>query len=177
MRQAIRICGFGGQGVITAAVILGRAATVFDGRIACQSQAYGPEARGGAARAEVIIADRPIGYPGVHQADILVAMSHEAAMRYGREVVPGASLIIDPDLVLCRDLPGQVYQVPSTRIAEELGNQVVANIIMLGALSALTGIVSHEAIMGATLASVPVRFKALNARALEAGIAAARTAL
>jgi 2-oxoglutarate ferredoxin oxidoreductase subunit gamma len=172
MRQEIRICGFGGQGVITAAVILGRAAAVYDGLIACQVQSYGPEARGGAARAEVIVADGPIGYPGVHAADILVAMSQEAFTRYGREVKPGAVIIVDPDIVFSWDLPQTVYPVRSTKIAEELGNPVVANIVMLGALTSLTGAVSHEAILAATLASVPARFKELNRCALEAGIAA-----
>jgi 2-oxoglutarate ferredoxin oxidoreductase subunit gamma len=172
MRQEIRICGFGGQGVITAAVILGKAAAVYDGLIACQVQSYGPEARGGAARAEVIIADGPIGYPGVSTADILVAMSQEAFTRYGREVKPGCVIIIDPDIVFSHDVPQTIYPVRATKIAEDLGNAVAANIVMLGALTALTGAVSQEAIMAATLASVPARFKDLNRSALEAGFAA-----
>ncbi|MEI7772054.1 MAG: 2-oxoacid:acceptor oxidoreductase family protein [Chloroflexales bacterium] len=172
MRQEIRICGFGGQGVITAAVILGKAAAVYDGKIACQTQSYGPEARGGAASAMVVIDDEPIGYPGVHAADILVAMSQEAFTRYGREVNPDSIIIIDPDTVFSWDIPHVVHPVRSTKIAEELGNVVVANIVMLGALTALSGVVSHEAILAATLASVPARFKELNRSALEAGIAA-----
>lgn len=172
MRQDIRICGFGGQGVITAAVILGKAAAVYDGLIACQIQSYGPEARGGAARAEVIIADGPIGYPGIHNADILVAMSQEAFTRYGREVKPGGVIIVDPDTVFSLDIPQTIYPVRSTKIAESLGNVVVANIVMLGALTALTRAVSNAAILAATLASVPPRFKDLNQSALEAGIAA-----
>jgi len=172
MRQEIRICGFGGQGVITAAVILGKAAAVYDGLIACQTQSYGPEARGGAARSEVVIANTPIGYPGVHSADVLVAMSQEAFTRYGREVRPDSIIIIDPDTVFSWDVPHTVYPVRSTKIAEELGNVVVANIVMLGALTALSGVVSREAILAATLASVPARFKELNRSALEAGIEA-----
>ncbi len=172
MRQEIRICGFGGQGVITAAVILGKAAAVYDGLIACQTQSYGPEARGGAARSEVVIANEPIGYPGVHIADVLVAMSQEAFTRYGHEVRPNSIVIIDPDTVFSCDVPYTVYPVRSTKIAEELGNVVVANIVMLGALTALSGVVSREAILAATLASVPARFKELNRSALEAGIEA-----
>jgi 2-oxoglutarate ferredoxin oxidoreductase subunit gamma len=172
MRKEIRICGFGGQGVITTAVILGKAAAVFDNLTACQIQSYGPEARGGAARAEVIIADGSIGYPGVSEADILVAMSQEAFKRYGREVKAGGLIIVDPDMVFSWDLPQTVHPVRSTRIAEDLGNPVVANIVMLGALVALTRAVSPEAILAATLASVPARFQELNREALEAGIAA-----
>lgn len=172
MRKEIRICGFGGQGVITAAVILGKAAAVFDGLVACQVQSYGPEARGGAARAEVIIADQPIGYPGINTADILVAMSQEAFTRYSRELNPNGLIIVDPDTVFKREANQPLYPIPSTRIAEDLGNVVVANIVMLGALTALTRVITPEAILAATLASVPIRFKTLNQRALEAGIAA-----
>jgi|YNPNPStandDraft_1061719.scaffolds.fasta_scaffold05935_8 2-oxoglutarate ferredoxin oxidoreductase subunit gamma len=172
MKREIRICGFGGQGVITAAVILGKAAAVHDGLTACQVQSYGPEARGGAARAEVIIADHPIGYPGIHLADVLVAMSQEAYNRYGRAIKPGATVIIDPDLVFQRDEAQPVTPVRATRIAEDLGNTVVANIVMLGAVAALTGVVSPEALLAATLESVPARFRELNRRALEAGMQA-----
>jgi 2-oxoglutarate ferredoxin oxidoreductase subunit gamma len=172
MRKEIRICGFGGQGVITAAVILGKAAAVFDGLVACQVQSYGPEARGGAARAEVIIADQPIGYPGISTADILVAMSQEAFTRYSCELNPDGLIIADPDTVFNRETNQPLYPIPSTRIAEDLGNVVVANIVMLGALTALTRVVTPEAMLAATLASVPSRFKALNQHALEAGIAA-----
>jgi 2-oxoglutarate ferredoxin oxidoreductase subunit gamma len=172
MRQEIRICGFGGQGVITGAVILGKAAAVYDGKIACQTQSYGPEARGGAASAMVVISDGPIGYPGVHAADVLVAMSQEAFTRYSREVNPDSIIIVDPDTVFNYDAPQTIYPVRSTKIAEDLGNVVVANIVMLGALTALSGVVSTDAILAATLASVPTRFTELNRSALESGIAA-----
>jgi 2-oxoglutarate ferredoxin oxidoreductase subunit gamma len=172
MRQEIRICGFGGQGVITAAVILGKAAAVYDDLIACQVQSYGPEARGGAARAEVIIADRPIGYPGVSSADAVVALSQEAFTRYGQAVKSGATLIIDPDMVFSYESAQQIHLVPATKIAEELGNSIVANIVMLGALTQLTRVVSPEAILSATLESVPSRFQELNRRALAAGMEA-----
>jgi 2-oxoglutarate ferredoxin oxidoreductase subunit gamma len=174
MRNEIRICGFGGQGVITAAVILGKAAAVYDGLTACQVQSYGPEARGGAARAEVIIAAGPIGYPAVGMADILIAMSQEAFTRYGREVKATGVIIVDPDLVFSWDIPHTVYPVHSAKIAEGLGNGVVANIVMLGAIAALTGVVSPQALLAAVSASVPARFEALNREALEAGFAAAR---
>lgn len=174
MRREIRICGFGGQGVVTAAVILGKAAAVHDGLIACQVQSYGPEARGGSARADVIIADYPIGYPGIRAADILIAMSQEAFVRYRRDVKPGGTVILDPDLVFQRDGARNPQLVQATRIAEELGNTVVANIVMLGALTALTNVVSPQAMLAATLESVPARFADLNRRALEAGMAVGR---
>lgn len=169
MRQEIRICGFGGQGVITAGVILGKAAAVFDGMIANQTQTYGPEARGGAARAEVVISNEPIGYPGVLAADVLVAMSQEAFTKYRRDLKPQGIAIIDPDLVSDCAGPRHIYLVPATRIAEELGNPVVANIVMLGALTAIARPVSRAALIAATLESVPPRFVELNRQALEAG--------
>ncbi|MFQ3662984.1 MAG: 2-oxoacid:acceptor oxidoreductase family protein [Chloroflexaceae bacterium] len=174
MKHEVRICGFGGQGVITAAVILGKAAAVHDGLTALQVQSYGPEARGGAARAEVIIADHAIGYPGITLADVLVAMSQEAYNRYHRAIKPAAALIIDPDLVFQRDESQHLTPVRATKIAEDLGNTVVANIVMLGALTALTGVVSPEALLAATMESVPARFRELNRRALEAGMQAVR---
>ncbi len=172
MRQEIRICGFGGQGVITAAVILGKAATVFDNMIATQTQSYGPEARGGAARAEVVISRQRIGYPGVIAADVLVAMSQEALNKYKGSVKQDGIVIIEPDLIPDAAIDRSVYQVRATQIAEDLGNTIVTNIVMLGALVAIARPVSREAIIAATLESVPITFKDLNRRALEAGFRA-----
>jgi len=172
MRQEIRICGFGGQGVITAAVILGKAATVFDQLIACQTQSYGPEARGGAAKAEVVRSNQPIGYPCVRSADVLVAMSQEAFHKYKSAVRPDGIVIVDPDLIVDHAVDQAVYRVPTTQLAEGLGNTIVANIVMLGALVAIVQPVSWEAMVASTLESVSARFVALNRCALEAGFAA-----
>ncbi len=169
MRQEIRICGFGGQGVITAAVILGKAATVFDQRIANQTQSYGPEARGGACRAEVVISDQPIGYPRVIAADVLVAMSQEAFQKYRVDLSKDGVVIVDPDLVIDHTVEQTLHKVPATKLAEDLGNTIVANIVMLGALTAIAQPVSYQAMLDATLESVPTRFIDLNRRALEAG--------
>lgn len=176
MRQEIRISGFGGQGVITAAVILGKAAAVYDNLIASQTQSYGPEARGGAAKSEVIISSDPIGYPCVIAADVMVAMSQEAFHKYHTGVKPTGIIIIDPDLVIDYNQERTLYKVRATRIADDLGNTVVANIVMLGALVALTQPVSREAIFASTLESVPKRFQDLNKQALEAGFQAAAEA-
>lgn len=172
MRQEIRICGFGGQGVITAAVILGKAAAVFDELIACQTQSYGPEARGGAAKAEVVISDQVIGYPCVRAADVLVALSQEAFRKYKQAVKSDGIVIVDPDLVIDHTISQVVYKVRATAIAEDLGNTIVTNIVMLGALVAIAQPVSWDAMLTATLESVPSRFTDLNRRALEAGYAA-----
>lgn len=176
MRQEIRFCGFGGQGVITAALILGKAAAVHDNLIANQTQSYGPEARGGAAKAEVVISDQPIGYPCVVAADILVAMSQEAFTKYKSGIKKSGIVIIEPDLISDYTIDQPIYKVQATKIAESLGNTVVTNIVMLGALIAIAHPVSKEAIIKATLESVPSRFQQLNRKALEAGFQAGAAA-
>lgn len=173
MRREIRICGFGGQGVITAAVILGKAAVVYDNLIATQTQSYGPEARGGAAKSEVVISDKLIGYPCVIAADVMVAMSQEAFHKYKVGVKESGIVIIDPDLVVDHAIDRTLYRIRATKIADDLGNTVVANIVMLGALVGLAQPVSQAAIIASTLESVPTRFQELNRQALDAGMRAA----
>jgi 2-oxoglutarate ferredoxin oxidoreductase subunit gamma len=169
MRQEIRIGGFGGQGVVTAAFILGKAAAVYDGRIANQTQTYGPEARGGAAKAEVVIADAPIGYPAVLAADMLLILSQEAYNRYRAAVKPGGLVLIEADLVQPDATDQECRRIRATHAAEQLGNAVVTNIVMLGALVALGQPVTREAIIASTLETVPARFRDLNQQALEVG--------
>lgn len=176
MRHEVRICGFGGQGVVLAGHVLGKAAAVYDGLTAIQTQSYGPEARGGAARSEVVISDRPIGYPRVILPNILVAMSQEAFRKYHNDLRPDAQVIIDPDLVIDHDGKSTMYRIPATRIAEGLGNTITANIVMIGALTAITRIVSREAMLQSVLESVPARFQELNRRAFEAGYRAGQVA-
>jgi 2-oxoglutarate ferredoxin oxidoreductase subunit gamma len=176
MRQEIRIGGFGGQGVITAAFILGKAAAVYDNLLANQTQSYGPEARGGAAKAEVVISNTTIGYPFVLAADVLAVMSQEAFARYRTEVSPSGIVIVDPDMVADYRTDHPLYTVHATKEAEALGNKVVANIVMLGSLVAIARPVSREAIVAATLETVPSRFQELNRRALDIGFQAGELA-
>ncbi len=171
-RTEIRIAGFGGQGVVLAGVIIGRAATGFDGRHAAQTQSYGAEARGGQARSEVVISDQPVDYPKVSKSDILVGMSQEALTRHIGQAKEGSVILADADLAA--DVPDaakfKVYKVPFTRIAqEELGRRIVANIVMLGALVGATGVVSMDALRKATKESVPERALELNMKALDRG--------
>jgi 2-oxoglutarate ferredoxin oxidoreductase subunit gamma len=169
MRKEVKIGGFGGQGIILAGVILGKAACVFSGLNAVQTQSYGPEARGGASKAEVVISDGVIGYPGVEQADILVAMSQQAWDKYNQAVKESSKIIIDPDLVTLGPSEKRVYKVKATKIATNLGSKIVANMVMLGALIGITGLVPKDAMEKAILDSVPKRTLEVNKRAYEEG--------
>ena len=169
MRTEIRFSGFGGQGIILAAVILGRAAVMYDNKYAVQTQVYGPEARGGASMSAVIIDDEPIFYPKVTNPDIFIIMSEEGYEKYGAQAVSQAVMLVDSSLVHSR--PSCRYiEVPATQEAREtLGRDIVANIVMLGALIAATGIVSREAIEKAILDSVPKGTESLNLKAMKKG--------
>ncbi len=177
MRLEVRICGFGGQGVVLAGHVLGKAAATGDGLTAIQTQSYGPEARGGAARSEVVISDKAIGYPRIVSADILVAMSQEAFHKFKGDLKETGVVIVDPDLVIDHEVARKTYTVCATQIAEDLGNKITANIVMLGALTAIAKPVSREAMLQSVLESVPARFQDLNRRAIEAGFAAGDEAL
>ncbi len=172
-RLEIRLSGFGGQGIIRSGEIIGRAATLYDGRYATFTQSYGPESRGGAAAAQVAIADDPmeLSYPHLINPSILVVMSQGAYNRYVPEFRRDGVLIIDESLVeLDEKAEGlQVLGVPATRLAEELGRRVVANVVMLGFLAAVTDIASPEALRKAVLDSVPRGTEELNERAFEVG--------
>ena len=166
------LSGFGGQGVITAGQILGRAVAVNEGRNAVMAQSYGPESRGGACRAEVILADGEIAYPRVVAADVVVALSQEAYRLHGKTRPKSCVLIAEQDLVELdadAERDRMVLRVPSTRLAEELGRKVVQNIVVLGFLCASTGIVDADALRQAIAESVPKGTEALNLRAFEAG--------
>jgi 2-oxoglutarate ferredoxin oxidoreductase subunit gamma len=176
MKKEVRICGFGGQGVILAGFIIGKAACVFSEYNAVQSQSYGPEARGGAARAEVIISDEKIGYPRPIGIDIMVAMAQEAFDTYRDDLRKDAVIIIDPDLVPRHTIDRPVYKVRVQKIAEGLGNKIVTNIAMVGALTGITNILDHEAVRKAVIDSVPKRFMQLNLNAFEQGLEAGKNA-
>ncbi|MFQ5884793.1 MAG: 2-oxoacid:acceptor oxidoreductase family protein [Thermoplasmata archaeon] len=166
MRKEIRIAGFGGQGIVLSGFILGQAA-LLDGNNAVQSQSYGPEARGGAAKSEVIISDEKIDYPRVTEADVFIAMSQEAYDKLQGDLKEKGLILIDKDLV---EASGKAIKgIPFTSTADKLGKKIVANVVMLGALTAMTGIVSKEAIMNAIKANVPKKAVEINIKAFEKG--------
>jgi len=175
----IRIAGFGGQGVILSAIILGKAASIFQGAFATMTQNFGPEARGGACSAQLMLSDSPILYPYVTRPDIMVILSHEAYVRFGSEVKDGGILIIEQDLVRVSDLKKnlQVYSVPATRIAEELGKRMVLNSVMVGFFTAVTHLLEPEAVRKAVADSVPKNFRDVNLQAFERGFEYGLTAL
>lgn len=173
MRKQLRLSGSGGQGVITAAIILA-AAAVDEGKQAVQSQSYGPEARGGASKSEVIIDDAPIYHSHVLVPDLVLAMTQKAADKYYKDLNPDGLLVLDEQLVPnVPDFP-HVVRIPITKIAiEKVGKPLFANIVALGALVRLTGIVSFEAIKKAVANRVPPHTVEQNMKALELGWEAA----
>ena len=170
-KRQIRLSGFGGQGIILAGMILGKAATLFEDRNAVMTQSFGPEARGGACSADVVLSDGRIHYPRVTEPDVLVVMSEEAARTYGRNTAEGAVVLVNENLV--RTIPEgkglKIYTIPATRIAEGLGRVMVANIVMLGFIAATTGVVGYDAMRQALLATVPPATHELNLSAFQAG--------
>ncbi len=176
----VQFAGFGGQGIVLAGYLLGKALAVYEGKNASMTQSYGPEARGGACSSGVVISPDPqqiVDYPKVTRPDVLVVMSQEALTTYLPRLKPGGTLIYDADLVSPQDLPEGItaYAVPATRIAEtEIGKRIVANVVMLGALVVLTGVVSQEAMAEAIRTTVKPDYVELNLKALEVGMAYAK---
>lgn len=179
LRKEIRIAGFGGQGIILAGIVIGKAASLYDQIYAVQTQSYGPEARGGASRAEVVISSEEIDYPKVQKPDILVAMSHPALMAYLDDLKDGGILIADPDMIIEEDIMPFIqkhdinyFKAPVTRTAEDkIGLKIVANIVMIGAIARATNIISEEAARNAIKDSVPPGTEDKNLAAFEAGMA------
>jgi 2-oxoglutarate ferredoxin oxidoreductase subunit gamma len=167
----IRIAGFGGQGVILAAAVIGKAAAIFQGGYATMTQSFGPEARGGSSSAQVILSTEPILYPYVAQPDILVVMSQEACTRFVPQLKPGGILITEQELVRVDRLPNGVraFGVPATRLAEELGRKVVLNIVMVGFFGAVANVLDREALRQAVADSVPPAMQKLNLEAFDKG--------
>ena len=171
-RLEVRLSGFGGQGIVLAGNILGKSVALFEGKNAVFTQSYGPEARGGACSGDVVISEGAIHYPKVTRPDILIFMSEEAKNTYGKLLEAKTRVIIDQDLVRNDGLEGRcarLFSVPATRIAEELGRKMVANIVMLGFLAAVTDVVAYDALKKAVLASVPKGTEELNTQAFEKG--------
>jgi len=171
-RQELRLCGYGGQGIILAGYIIGQAASIYDGEYATFIQDYGPEARGGMCRADVVISDKPILYPYISAPSILVSMFQSAYDKYCPKNRKDAIVIIDSVLVKPTQQRGRkLLTIPATRMAENLGRANVANVVMLGFLTAVTNIVSLEAMHKSILASVPKHSEGLNMKAFERGYA------
>ncbi len=172
-RMEIRLAGEGGQGMILAGIILAEAAAIYDKKNATQTQSYGPEARGGASKAEVVIAQGEIDHPEVIVADVLVAMSQEACDKYSNNLKKDGLLIVDQERV-GRVPSSRAIKVPITRLAQESsGKSITANVVALGVLVGLTGVVSREAIIQAVAARAPKGTEEMNRSALSAGFAAA----
>ena len=172
-RFEIRLAGEGGQGMILAGIILAEAAAIYDGKNAVQTQSYGPEARGGASKAEVIISDGEIDYPKVVGADVLVAMSQEACDKYFSSLKKGGILVVDEEKV-GRVPTTRAVKVPITRLAiEATGKTITANVVALGLLVGLTKVVAREALEKAVSVRAPKGTEEMNRAALSAGFAAA----
>jgi 2-oxoglutarate ferredoxin oxidoreductase subunit gamma len=171
-RTEILIGGVGGQGVVLSGILLGTAATLFEGKQAVQTQSYSSELRGGSARAEVIISEEPVSDPQVRRPDILIALAEEAIPRYVERIRSKGLLVIDSDLVKGAK-PGdyEILSIPATSIADkEMGNIVVANLIILGALLKKTGFLSVESMEKAIEVSVPKKATAMNLKAFRRGL-------
>ena len=169
-RQEVALGGFGGQGIVLAGYIIGQAASIYDKKNAVLIQDYGPEARGGACRAQVVIEDRAISYPFMENPSVLAIMSQEAYTKYVPALRKGAPLLIDSTLVKVDNPNGfKLHSIPATGIAQELGRAAVANIVMLGFLTAVTKIASVDAMKKAIAASVPKGTGELNMKAFERG--------
>lgn len=168
---AIRLSGAGGQGLILAGIILAEAAALYEGRHAVQTQAYGPESRGGASKSEVLISDGEIDYPKAGDVDLLLALTQEAAAKYSPQVKAGGVVVVDAERVPSPPAgPFATYALPIIATARErLGKTVVANIVALGTIAGISGVVSREGLERAVMDRVPKGTEALNRRALEAG--------
>ena len=167
----IRFSGFGGQGIIRCALIAGKALNIYGGKYATMNQAIGPEARGGACSSQLVVSDERVLYPYIQAPDILVSMSQEAYDKYHGELKKGGTLIIDEDLVKPKETPKGVrfFMVPSTRFAEEVGNRIFANLVMMGFFTAVTGVTTAEVMKKALPGLVPDRFLDKNYAAFDKG--------
>ena len=171
-RTEIRLAGFGGQGIIMMGYVIGKAYSIFEGYEATLTQSFGPEARGGACSAQVVLSKGKVLYPYVVKPDIFVAMSQEAFNKYYPTLKDDGILIIEEELVQIKDLkPGQkLFKIPATRFAEEkVGRRLTLNIVMCGFFTAVTGIVSPEAMKKSIEASVPPGTEEMNLKAFDVG--------
>ncbi len=169
-RTEIRVTGFGGQGVVLSGYITGRAYALDAGCNATMIQSFGPEARGSACSATLVLSDKPVLYPYIRRPDFFVVMSAEGYDKYHDELKDEGALVYEEDLVHATLKEGQpAFGIPSTRIAETLGRTIVQNIVMLGFFAAVSRVVTRDQMRAAVKASVPPGTEELNLRALEAG--------
>ncbi len=169
-RQEVRFAGFGGQGLLLAGIILGKTACLFASKQAAQTQSYGTEARGGASQCNVVIDDKEITYVGVVNPDVFVVMSQEAYEKLIGEVKEGGRVFYDSDLVKIKENPRfRQVSIPSTSTAKQLGRQMVANMVMLGAMIEGTRLLEPEQVKACLRESVPPGTEELNLRAFEKG--------
>ncbi len=167
----IQFSGFGGQGIIKSGILIGKAASLYDDKFGTMTQNFGPEARGGACSAQVVVNDTPVFYPYIVAPEILVSMSQEAYEKFLDDLVPGGILLTDTDLVKPERIRDDVrmYSIPSTRIAEEMGNRIFANVVMVGFFTGITKVISADSVKAALPNSVPERFIDVNIKAFERG--------
>ena len=170
-RTEIKIGGFGGQGVILSGYIIGRAASIYDDKHSTMIQAFGPEARGSACSSQVIVSPTEIAYPYITAPEIMIVMSQEAYTKFTPELANGGILITEEELVQPHNLRKDIkhFSIPATRIAEELGKKMVLNIVMMGFMTAVTGVVDVEAMRKAVKVSVPKGTEELNLNAFNKG--------
>ena len=171
----VRISGYGGQGVVLAGLLLGKAASLYDNKAAVFTQSYGPEARGGASCADVVVANHSVDYPLVYKPDVLVALFQEAYVKYRPLLKPGGILILESDLVQIAKDEVPHYNLPATKIAEGLGKKIVANVVVLGFLVGVTNVVSRESAEESIRNTVKKHTIDLNLRAFDAGFSRAQT--
>ena len=174
-RVNLQFCGFGGQGIILSSVIFGTAAVKGAGLNALQTQSFGSEVRGGECQAELIISKDIIKSPTADRVDILVAMSQPALSKYIDGLRTGGTLVIDPELVSKPERADiKILQVPTTQIASEIGQRIVANIVMLGFLQQITGLISEDDLLETIKNNVPKKYLEVNLEAAKRGIALAK---
>lgn len=169
-RYEVRFSGSGGQGLITAAIIFAEAVGIYNNKYVCQTQSYGPEARGGKSKAEVVVSNSPIDYPKAIELDLLLAMTQSSCDAYFFDLKPNGLLIVDSSLV--EQYPtSRIIPIPFTEIARELiGNELVANMIALGAIGKLSGLVSQDKLEKSLLSRIPKGMEDINLSALKIGI-------
>ena len=177
MRKEIRICGIGGQGVILAGFILGEAASVYMDYHAAHSEAFGPEARGGSVKSEVIISEKKIDYHRSLAVDLLVLMAEKSWDSCFIDFKEDTKILLDPDLVTKIPQVGKSYPVRAQKIAEDLGNKIVTNIVMVGAITRMLGFLDESAVRSAVLNVVPPAYKDINLNAFQQGINAVNSVL
>jgi 2-oxoglutarate ferredoxin oxidoreductase subunit gamma len=172
VKKEVRISGFGGQGVIKCAYIIGKAASIYDSKYATMTQSFGPEARGSSCSAQIVIDDETVLFPYIMNTNILVSMSQDSYRKYSPEVDNRGLILIDGDLVKAETPRGEtkVYAIPAMRFAEELGDKIVLNIIMFGFFVAMTDdLLKFDAAKKAVETSVPAASLELNMKAFNKG--------